>query len=401
MKILIMRASNTKNYGSLMMVANYISNFNKISQGAEFIVDNVEDGGLERIQNSSGVLNIKSYKELGVELRPDCIGANSIVKLYRYFKYAIYFGGLMKSLGVTRVIQLGGDDFSEYYSIKALMIEYIKIISLSRKGYSVDLVGQTIGPFSSWRLPVSKFVLSKVKIFTRDNKTLQYLNEVLGLKNVELSADLAYLPLPGQGGRSVVEKADEILGVKRGYYTLVPSGLWQAYTDCLDDYIDSWVGLISNLTLSGNKVVILAHVISDTSDDRVVIKLIKDKLDKKSKLDVLFVEDVLPPVLAREIISRSALVISGRMHACVSALQTMVPAIPLSYSVKFQGVIGELLMPTNIIECAGSNNWTGNKIIKKIEGEIEKIKKRNDIEYKALNVASMNSIQFNILNQIK
>ena len=83
MKVLIMRASNTLNYGALMMVAIYISKFKEKYPEATFIVDNVEDDGLNRIKFESQVDCIESFKTLGTKLRPDCTKDNALLKLVK------------------------------------------------------------------------------------------------------------------------------------------------------------------------------------------------------------------------------------------------------------------------------------------------------------------------------
>jgi colanic acid/amylovoran biosynthesis protein len=355
MKVLIMRASNTKNYGSLMMVANYIRLYKERHPTSSFIVDNVEVDGLQRIKDSSGVNDINSFLYLGIELRPDCNGNGSFVKLIKYFKYSLGFGSLMKSIGVEKVIQLGGDDFSEYYSIKALSIELIKIESLLKNKVDISLIGQTMGPFSSWRKLWVRRLLKKVTIFSRDQNSAEYLINDLSLSHVQVAADLAYLPLYKQDSNEVKNKVDAIIERFEGFIVIVPSGLWKAYTSNLENYVDSYVELINSLIKRNEKIIILSHVLSDTSSDNFIIKKIQQKAGVID--NVKYITDTLLPVEAREIISRSKVVISGRMHACVSALQVGVPAIPLSYSVKFKGVIGELELDSYMIDSVGDEIW--------------------------------------------
>ncbi len=396
-----MRASNTLNYGALMMVAVYISKFKEKYPEATFIVDNVEDRGLERIKFESQVDCIESFKELGVDLRPDCSKNNNVIKLIKYSTYANGFGKKIKNLGVDRVIQLGGDDFSEYYSIKALVIEFIKIQSLINNELDVLLVGQTIGPFTGWRVKLASHVLSKVTIFTRDVNCLQYLKNDLKLTNVYSSKDLAYLPLPMQNSKVVDDEVSKLIGSINGYITLVPSGLWKSYCSERDIYVANWVKLIEELISQNKSVVLLAHVISDTSDDRQVIKAIMEKLDESIRNKIVVVDSIISAALARTIISKSSCVISGRMHACVSALQTLVPTIPLSYSIKFKGVIGELEVENFIIECGNSAMWNNFMVVDKIKENLKRIESLDLKKFKIDVSKNINSIIKESANQIK
>ncbi|URQ86600.1 polysaccharide pyruvyl transferase family protein [Pseudoalteromonas sp. SCSIO 43088] len=375
MKVLIMRASNTKNYGSLMMVANYIRLYKDKYPESSFIVDNVEVDGLDRIIQSSGVEEIESFKTLEIPLRPECKGNGNITKLFKYASYSLGFGKLISNVGVDKVVQLGGDDFSEYYSIKALTIEFLKLQSMISKGISISLVGQTMGPFSSWRKVWAKNLLSKVSIYSRDYNSAKYLVDELNLDNVNIAADLAYLPLYKQDSKEVSDIVNSMLDGFNTYNVIVPSGLWKAYTSNFTDYITSYKNLIDSLILKGERVLILSHVLSDTSSDNKIIDELRKVL--KPSNDVKFISDTILPVEAREIISRAQVVISGRMHACVSAYQVGVPAIPLSYSVKFKGVIGELDIEHHMIDSVGDTKWKpkngSSEMVERIITELDSI----------------------------
>jgi len=71
----------------------------------------------------------------------------------------------------------------------------------------------------------------------------------------------------------------------------------------------------------------------------------------------------LLPVEARHILGNGLFTITGRMHAAVSTFQMGKPAISLSYSVKYKGVIGEGLgMNDLVIEAKGDDLWKSGKI---------------------------------------
>lgn len=393
-----MRASNTKNYGSLMMVANYIRVFKSKYPKSTFIVDNVEIDGVERIKASSGVEEIESFLELGIQLRPDCSNENSFNKLIKYSKYSLSFGRMMKDIGVDRVIQLGGDDFSEYYSIKALCIELLKIESLLKNNIKVQLLGQTMGPFYSWRKWWIKKLLNKVSIYSRDENSAKYLIEELQLKNVKIAADLAYLPLYKQDTSYFENFPEHKLGSFKDYFVIVPSGLWKSYTSDLDSYVNSYLSLINHLTERGENVLILSHVLSDTSSDNKIIEKIQERIEHSP--NVKFIKETLLPVEARALIAKSKCVVSGRMHACVSALQVGVPAVPLSYSVKFKGVIGELNIIDRIIDSVGDDLWRldgkASPIVNSILSEIDSLESTHD---KTSVLSQIQALEHKILTQ--
>ena len=60
MKILIKNASNTYNYGSMMMCENIINELNKRVSDIIFFIDNASFDNIERIKKATKCQNIKS-----------------------------------------------------------------------------------------------------------------------------------------------------------------------------------------------------------------------------------------------------------------------------------------------------------------------------------------------------
>ena len=71
------------------------------------------------------------------------------------------------------------------------------------------------------------------------------------------------------------------------------------------------------------------------------------------------------PGEARDIIGKGLFTITGRMHAAISSFQMSKPAISLSYSVKYEGIIGKDLDMKDLIVCArGNNHWESGNVVK-------------------------------------
>ena len=148
-KICILHASNTKNIGSLMMVANYINYTNHyLNSNVEFFIDNEEIDGLQRTKDSvSESVKLFRLSDLGISLT----ASNKNKKLNKLIFYAnsiFNFGRDLKKNGITEVVVLGGDDFSQYYGTKSVSIKLLRLFSMINSGLKVTLVGQTIGPFT-------------------------------------------------------------------------------------------------------------------------------------------------------------------------------------------------------------------------------------------------------------
>ena len=78
------------------------------------------------------------------------------------------------------------------------------------------------------------------------------------------------------------------------------------------------------------------------------------------------------PTRARFILGNGLFTITGRMHPAVSTYQMNKPAICLSYSDKYQGVIGESLNRSDLIVNAKNHeDWVSGKIVTLLIEKIE------------------------------
>lgn len=144
----------------------------------------------------------------------------------------------------------------------------------------------------------------------------------------------------------------EKYNIKAGrYFTFVPSGLWWKYSNCYETYFKGVITITRYLVKKCEeldmKVVLLPHVLRWPDD----ISLVKEMISNLGNNRILGIYDVLLPFQARAILGASYFVITQRMHGGISSLQTGVPAICLSYSIKFSEVIGEYLgLPELVVE---------------------------------------------------
>ena len=91
---------------------------------------------------------------------------------------------------------------------------------------------------------------------------------------------------------------------------------------------------------SGRRVGLLAHVLDSPVADNDVpaVRELAELLDDPG------VEILVPTSLedVRRMTASAALVVGSRMHACLNALSTGTPALPLAYSRKFQPLLAGL-----------------------------------------------------------
>lgn len=307
-------------------------------------------------------------------------GINITTKIIYYskdwIKKIIYYDKHILSFNPVGIIVLGGDDLSEYYSIIGLVVELYLLYKLSKKS-NVFLVGQTIGPFHSWRKRLARLCLGNCQIFTRDPVSANYLKDDLNLKNVLLSSDLAFLDLPKQNDLNNTKKLLKKYRItSNDYITLIPSGLFNHYTDSYTDYINAWSNIITSLVelpaIKSKDIVLLAHVLTDGVDDRKIINQIKKKLHNEISNRIVYITDILLPSESRIVLGNGFFTITGRMHGAISTIQMLKPAIALSYSVKYEGVISENLgIPDLIIEAKSDILWSSDEIVELVMNKVD------------------------------
>jgi len=378
-KIAILHASTTKNYGTMMLVINFIRYLQYYTNEKLIFYLDHDLKGVKRYKKATKIKNIRSLNVLGYNKMPNSSPDNNIFKkIYINYKHLKNYNKIFLNEKINNVVILGGDDISEFYSTKGLIKKLLQINKLKKSGINVLLYGQTIGPFFSYRKFLAKQLLKDIYISTRDNVSFSYLKNKLKLENITTSPDLAFLDLPLQkkSGENYLERYN--LNEKK-YIVLIPSGLWSQYTNNKRFYIENWIKIITKIrTKYEYKIVLLAHDIRKNSSDAHIIDNILDKLNNNR--DIIKITEHLYPYNAREILGNSILSVTGRMHGAISTFQKGTPSISLSYSVKYEGVIGEGLKRSDlIIEASNNKYWNDfyitNEIIKKIDYVLQNYKK--------------------------
>jgi len=331
MNIYIYNCNNTFNYGSMMMGENFISYLDKISKTKnKYFVETNDNVNTKRLREATGLKNIHSADM-------DSLFKRKLTKydyIYSYIKIKKMTSNLATEMDL--IIVLGGDDFTEDYGWKRPVLNAIKLVLLKRAGLNVVMIGQSMGPYYLYRKPIMKSLLKKLdNIYARDAITYKYL-EGLGLKNISFIDDLALLPLTKQEEKERTRK----------YITYCPSELIYRYTKEGDrsHWIEFNLFMIDKILnkYPDKKLVLLAHVLKpDTVDDRKIVKELYESV-KNLYINRIIVEDnEMYPYQVRNYIQQSYCTISSRMHPIVSSIQCEIPAIALSYSNKYWGIIGE------------------------------------------------------------
>lgn len=397
MNIYIYNCSNTFNYGSMMMGENFISYFNKVSGVKNnYYVETEDEINVERLKNATKVNEI-------YPARTNSLFINGLNKYDYIFSYMNLKKVISDFAGkINLVIVLGGDDFTEDYGWKGLLLNGIKFNILIRAGLKVVMLGQTMGPYHPLRKGIMKRLLRKItNIYTRDSITYNYLKD-LGLKNISITDDLALLSLAKQ--QSKIETKE--------YITFCPSELIYRYSKDgkREDWIDFNLFMIDTIMgiFQNKKIVLLAHVLKpEHVDDRIIANELYCLVNNKYPNRVIIQTNEMYPYEVRNFIQQSLFIVSSRMHPIVSSIQCEIPAIALSYSSKYWGIIGERYgLGDFILDIRHSNyNQMKDKFVElmdKIQSEYKLIqetmknnnKLANENIVKALSeIAKLNSVE--------
>lgn len=389
MNIRIEHTNNPLNYGTNMMVANFMYYLNKeMGKRNNYKLDVFNDEDLNMYKNQYPMLDVKRETIDYNFYYSSNIFGKIVNRIKREYLFSYFNKKNLKKLENDNdiLVILGGDDLSEYYPIESLKRELFKMNYIKNK-LEVILVGQTIGPFKEERKELVRNSLDNVKIYSRDPWTKEYLENEIGLKGIITSSDLALLPLPGQENNDIKEVALGDYGlIENDYITIVPSGLYKSYCDDEEAYVNNFVNIINYIKEKTNyKIVLLPHVLRPNFiDDRNIIKKLEEKFKNDERIKYIY--DVMSPLEARFILGNGKLTITGRMHGAINTLQMRKPAISISYSVKYDGVIGrDLGLSELIVKGDDKELWISNKVandtidkINLVLNDYEKITKRID-----------------------
>lgn len=388
MKIKIERITNTYNYGSFMMAINTIVMLNKSISNVNFYCDVRTDEDLNRLKYETKIDNIYRYK-------PKVYNSGKIFNFMKKIKD--------KYKEFDAVIILGGDDISEYYNVEALPRRLKSFARRRYMGMKVILIGQTIGPFTGKRIKIAKNMLNKVKIYTRDDNCLEYIKSI-GIKTGIRGKDLAFLDLP-RNGKGVLEKYSL---QNKNYITLVLSGLYKLYTNKYEIYIKESINIIrcllNNAKIKDQHIVILPHVTRpEDTTDLTIIKDVEKAIAGEEKKRIIFIKDEMMASEARCILENGLFTVTGRMHAAVSTFFKIKPAIALSYSVKYDGVIGNGLKRRDLlIEAASDDLWEKGKISEMVNQKVDYVMENYEMLIKEIEkeISDTNKILIDEFNDI-
>lgn len=212
-------------------------------------------------------------------------------------------------------------------------------------GKRVVKFSQAMGPFSGWNKLLAKIVLPRIKtICARGKGTYEHLNS-LGLQNVALCADGAFVMHDSEESRANINNiiAGDVFYEKQ-IISVSVSSVVEKYCDKTGiDYIGIMTNFIDHLISNRNYgVIIIANAARKKStarknNDLIVGQKIYNKLVYKQ--GARFYNEEFTPEEIREFIGLSKLMVGSRFHAMIGALYKGVPVLLVGWSHKYKEVL--------------------------------------------------------------
>jgi len=274
------------------------------------------------------------------------------------------------------VLSAAGDNFSSTSGNLHMHIGFIKTAVAFKN--PVFLIGCSVDPFTNKRKYKSfcEAARNTRLITARESISFKYLQSInLRDARIELAADPAFCLEPNMEKIQKISGAYHILDEKPivgiapsqaiTYYAKLP---YVAHFKVLQNLIEF---LMKEL---GYHVVLIPHVreASARNDDRVICEKMYRNLDFPKDVTVMSLDHSAEEI--RALISRLDLLVAERMHAAIAGLAQQVPTFVIGYSVKAQGILGDIFGFENL------ENYT--MPVKKLNEETLKKRVKNLLDKK-------------------
>jgi len=242
------------------------------------------------------------------------------------------------------VVSIGGDMFSQEYGPVALDDCINKVTLAQRRKIPTLILANSIGKFDH-KKSVSrvKKMLGKSLITTvREPETFDYLKEI-GCKgsNIYLTADMAFL-MEKSKSSSILSAIDLDPG-KLNIGLGISSGIAKFLKMNPDAYLDQMADLIKSILnhYKNSVVYLLPHVFEKSWDDASACREVYKRVNSERCRDLNGSLNMsgLSASEIKLLISKFDLFIGARTHSVIAAIDSDVPSIVLSYSIKSEGIM--------------------------------------------------------------
>jgi len=241
------------------------------------------------------------------------------------------------------VLDIGaGDSFADIYaSRRYLYLWATKMMAIARR-VPLLLSPQTIGPFS--RTPHKQMAAMAVRgaraVVVRDQPSFEAVSELAPKAHAVLSTDVAFA-LPFE--RKARSRKRPRVGVNVSGLLFGDALAGRSRFGLGFDYAQLNRQFIAEMQARGDvDVHLFTHVTSSDpmDDDGWAIDQLAAEFPGTFRTP-----DFAGPSEAKSFISSLDFMTSGRMHACIGAVSSLTPVVPIAYSRKFRGVFGMVHYP--------------------------------------------------------
>jgi polysaccharide pyruvyl transferase WcaK-like protein len=259
------------------------------------------------------------------------------------------------------VIDIGGYQFGDPWGAKSAKNKLELVKQRIRAGELVFFMPQAWGPFSTDGISESirEIINTATLSYARDKTSLQELHKIVGPDNPKVcfAHDIAW---NFQGadlsvGRQLIR--DVSVPEKNNVMTVCLTPNLQVYKRSRGQgpdnaYIALLCNIISHLCRRHNaRLILLEHQFSqgnpEARNDKTLCKYILASLD--GVLPVVHLNKVLSVAQAKSVIGNCDLLLSSRYHALIAALSQQIPAVAIGWSHKYDELMAEVGLGTNII----------------------------------------------------
>jgi colanic acid/amylovoran biosynthesis protein len=268
-----------------------------------------------------------------------------------------------------------GDSFSDIYGWERFLLHsFIKLLTINI-GKKLVFLPQTIGPFKrKWVKVCAGWLMRNAHyVFVRDMLSYDIAKKDGNVKEERLSfiPDMAFYMQPnGEGVKEKIEKKEQnekIIGLNISGLLYNGGYTQNNMFNLKSDYKEMILRLMNKLLEDkNNKIMLVPHVLTkenDVEDDLTAIKNIYKQIDKKYQDRIIAVESIYREDQYKYLISKCDFFMGSRMHACIAAISTLVPTVPLAYSRKFVGVWNNFGLGDNVADLTLDSEEEVNKKI--------------------------------------
>lgn len=376
-KNLIIQLPALHNYGTGMMGINLVHHLHALAprKFSRFTADFEFESDIEALHRELGPGNadirLSGFSPIDLQLRMSL--SRRVHKLERIplMRHLLYLYPYLKCTEYANIFFLGGDALWEGYYDSDKPIPLLSFFARVEKCAPLYLLGQTIAPFRNPENARLLRALRRTHIYTRDQRGYDYLREIgMAANRIHRSSDLALLPLPQQDDPALWTDIAERYPLRPGEYaTVVMSGLSSHYAESDAHFQTGWRAIIDMLLglpeLKNNKLCLLVHVCSSYGGkpETELVNEVYCSFPPAQRERLIPITEEILPTRARLVLAHSRFVVTARMHASVSSYQAGVPALALSYSPKYEALIGEGLQCADLVlPSAGDHLWQSGAI---------------------------------------